>query len=252
MMQESGHDSDHDGRPESVRANAETGDAIGGDDSRSPTAPLPGAELQERSRPASTTRPSLAASLSDLYDEVREVAARLLAAERTRDLGATSLVHEVYLRWSKSPSLQFLSRPAFFALAAQELRRVLVERSRRRLRRERLSLGIRVVPGQHEPVDPAAPESIDVLDLDEALHRLESDAGERVARVVELRYFTGLSVAETAEALEVSESTVKSDWRYARAFLRRQLDAMDAAPVDSNDTDSGNRVPPVGNQETAG
>ena len=167
---------------------------------------------------------AIADSMPRFYEEVREVAARLMAAEPAAGRhDPTSLVHEVYLRWSKGTALRYLSRAAFFSLAARELRRVIVERARKRHRRRELS----VVLHQGTAEDIAGPDRIDLLDLDAALERLEARGDGRVARVVELRFLVGLTVAETAEALRISPATVKEDWSFGRAFLRDQLERGD-------------------------
>lgn len=167
-------------------------------------------------------RTPLADSIPRFYEEIREVAARLLASE-SHGQDATSLVHEVYVRWSGSTSLRDMGRSAFFALAGRELRRVIVERARKRRRRAALTVAM---PARDD--DTTSPvDRIDLLDLDAALTRLESRGDGRVARVVELRFLVGLTVQETAEALTISPATVKDDWAFGRAFLRDQLDCDD-------------------------
>lgn len=158
-----------------------------------------------------------------VYDELRLVAARSLQREQDgHTLQPTALVHEAYLRLVDQRSANFENRRHFFAVAATLMRRILVDHARRAHASKR---GFRtVVPMQDYMDAPAqAPEMHELLEVDEAIQRLaERDA--RQAQIVELRYFAGLSVEETAAVLNVSERTVKRDWAVARAFLHRALD----------------------------
>jgi RNA polymerase sigma factor (TIGR02999 family) len=161
-----------------------------------------------------------------IYDELRVMAHRHIARER-RDatLQTTELVHEAYLRLVDETQVTRRGRAYFFAAAAQAMRRVLVDRARRRSAAKR---------GGPPPLGAAAPIDVEetggaidafaaeLLDLDAALERLAA-LDPRQARVVECRYFAGLSVEETAEALGVSPRTVKSDWAVARAWLYAAL-----------------------------
>jgi RNA polymerase sigma factor (TIGR02999 family) len=153
-----------------------------------------------------------------LYAELRRQAGRYMRRERRHhSLQPTGLVHEAYLRLAGSPELAWHSRAQFFAIAARVMRQVLVDHARRRRAAKRE--GCRVTLTE-EAAPAAAP--LDVLDLEEALTELaELDA--RQARVVELRYFAGLAVEETAEALGLSARTVKREWQTARAWLQRRL-----------------------------
>lgn len=158
-----------------------------------------------------------------LYDELRDMAHRQLAAEhRPPTLDTTALVHEAYLRLVDSERVTRRGRAYFFGAASRAMRRVLVDRARRRKaakrggERERVSLS---------HVDPDLDEfAAELLDLDAALGELEA-MEPRQARVVECRFFAGLSVAETSRALDVSERTVKYDWAMARAWLHRRLES---------------------------
>jgi RNA polymerase sigma factor (TIGR02999 family) len=152
-----------------------------------------------------------------VYDELRRLAHRQLGNEMgERTLDTTDLVHEAYLRLVDESLVTQRGRAYFFAAAAQAMRRVLVDRARRR--------GAAKRGGHQGPLTlEEATISVDVfadqlVALDEALERLAT-LSPRQARVVECRYFGGLSVEETAEALEVSPRTVKSDWAMARAWL---------------------------------
>jgi RNA polymerase sigma factor (TIGR02999 family) len=156
-----------------------------------------------------------------VYDELRNMAARSLRAERPgHTLQPTALVHEAFLRLVDQRAANFDSRRHFFAVAATLMRRILVDHARRTHADKR---GFRVLVPMQDHMDAAAEEPVELLEVDEALQQLAAlDA--RQAQVVELRYFAGLSVEETAEVLGVSERTVKRDWAVARAFLHRALD----------------------------
>lgn len=156
-----------------------------------------------------------------VYDELRRVAARSLQREQDgHTLQPTALVHEAYLRLVDQRSANFESRRHFFAVSATLMRRILVDHARRAKAEKR---GFRTVVPMQDYMDAPTPESHEILEIDEAIQKLaELDA--RQAQIVELRYFAGLSVEETAAVLKVSERTVKRDWAVARAFLHRALD----------------------------
>ncbi len=160
-----------------------------------------------------------------VYEELRRLAARRLAREKPQTLQATDLVHEAYLRLvgdgqNESNHQGWDSRGHFFGAAAEAMRRILTDRARRRGRlkhgggRERFSL--------QEGDAAAESPGIDVLALDEALTKLAA-VSERQARVTELRFFGGLTIAETAHVLGVGTTTVEDDWHLARAWLGREL-----------------------------
>ena len=157
-----------------------------------------------------------------LYGELREIARREMAAERVdHTLQPTALVHEAYLRLGGGETPSFENREHFFAAAATAIRRVLVDHARNRAR-ERRGGNLERVP--FDKVQPAAPiPSEGLLDLDEALVRL-SVFDPVKARIVELRFFAGLKVEELARVLGASESTIRREWRAARAWLRGELD----------------------------
>jgi RNA polymerase sigma-70 factor, ECF subfamily len=165
--------------------------------------------------------PAGSAAVALLYDELRELAHRQLAREGgSPTLQTTELVHEAYLRLADDDRVSARGRAYFFAAAAQAMRRVLVDAARRSGAARRGGDLARVTLGEeHAAVDAYAS---DLLDLDRALDELESDS-PRLARVVELRFFGGLSVEETAEAIGVSPRTVKGDWALARAWLHEAL-----------------------------
>jgi RNA polymerase sigma factor (TIGR02999 family) len=161
-----------------------------------------------------------------VYDELRRIAARAMRGERPdHTLCATALVNEAWLELSKLTRMQWQNRSHFLAIAAQAMRRVLIDYAvaRRRLKR---GGGQTIQPLDADAVAVAVVEAQadDVLALDEALERLAA-LNERHARIVECRFFGGMSVEETAEALDISPATVKRDWALARAWLNRELHA---------------------------
>jgi RNA polymerase sigma factor (TIGR02999 family) len=159
-----------------------------------------------------------------VYDELHRMAARYVVGERTAmSLQATALVNEVCLRLLGWDSVHWKNRRHFFGVSAQMMRRVLVDIARRR-RAERRG-GERAVRVPLDGIDVAASEpGADLLAVDAALQALALE-DPRKAQVVELRFFGGLSVDETAEALGVSARTVQADWAFARAWLYRALTA---------------------------
>lgn len=156
-----------------------------------------------------------------VYDELHQLAARYMRRERRgQTLQTTALVHEAYVRLVKQRHLAWDNRGHFMAIAANLMRQILVERARARQTLKRGGAPIRIT--YDESMAAAADRSVDLLALDEALARLESiDPGR--ARIVELRFFGGLTVEETAQALGISPATVKRQWSVARAWLYREL-----------------------------
>lgn len=169
-----------------------------------------------------------------LYDELRDMAHRRLAAEgRNPSLDTTALVHEAYLRLVDGDRVARKGRAYFFGAASRAMRRVLVDRARRRRAQKRGGDRERVSLGDVDPeVDTFAAE---LLDLDAALEDLE-EMEARQARVVECRFFAGMTVDETADALDVSARTVKYDWAMARAWLHRRLAPTGSDAPTSNGT----------------
>lgn len=159
------------------------------------------------------------------YDELRAVARRILG-NRAEDgsLRPTALVHEAWLRISADDAVARENRRAFFFAAARAMRDALVEAARRRARPKRGGGLRRVDLDEIDAAVDAPPGTL--LDVDAALERLGERDG-RLRRLVELRFFAGLGVEEAAEVLEVSLSTAERDWRFARAWLRRELRAAD-------------------------
>jgi RNA polymerase sigma factor (TIGR02999 family) len=167
--------------------------------------------------------PDVAGLVEDVYTELRRVAGRYVRRERAQTVQATELVHEAYLRLARDKPRQWQNRAHFVAIAAIAMRRLLVERARRRGADKRG--GQRVQVTLDERLLAADPDtSPDLVALDRALARL-ADLDPQQARIVELRYFGGLSVEETAEAIGVSPATVKRHWTMAKAWLLRELEA---------------------------
>jgi RNA polymerase sigma factor (TIGR02999 family) len=159
--------------------------------------------------------------LAMVYDELRGIAGRQLRLERPEHtLSPTALVHEAYLKLNRLDRLDWQNRAHFFAIAAGVMRRVLVDHA---VARKRLKRGGGIAP---LPLDEAlqVPDVTlaQVLVLDDLLTTLEARE-PRHARIVELRFFAGLTIEETALALEISPATVKRDWVLLRAWLRREL-----------------------------
>ena len=156
-----------------------------------------------------------------VYDELRTLAAAHLRRERSdHTLQPTALVNEAYLRLVGAHHPPWQDRGHFFRAAAEAMRRILIEHARKRSRQKRGGGRVRVSLSDVGPASWDEPEH--VLALDEALRRLE-EQDPRSAEVVQLRYFGGLSVQETAEALGLSERTVKREWTFARAWLHDAL-----------------------------
>lgn len=162
-----------------------------------------------------------------VYEQLRAMAHRQLAREHgARTLQTTALVHEAYLKVADDTGVTRRGQSYFFAAAARAMRQVLVDRARRRLAQKRGGDAERVTLGDASPA--ADGFAAEVLDLDGALAAL-AERNDRHARVVECRFFGGLSIDETADALGVSPRTVKRDWTLARAWLYETLHGSDAA-----------------------
>ena len=156
--------------------------------------------------------------VSLVYDELHRIAAASLRGESAgHTLKPTELVNEFYLRIFAPGSIRLLDRKHLFAIAARQMRRILVDHARSRDAQKR---GLLL---ELDHVGEPGVKPTDLLEVDEALSRL-SELDERAAQVVELRYFAGTTEQETAEALDISINTVKRDWDFARAWLYRALD----------------------------
>ncbi|MHC4093822.1 MAG: sigma-70 family RNA polymerase sigma factor [Planctomycetota bacterium] len=157
-----------------------------------------------------------------VYDELRGLAQRCMQQERAaHTFQATALVHEAYIRLIDQSRVDWKGRAHFFSVAAEMIRRVLVDHARQHHAAKRGG-GARKV-SLTDSVGALEDPEIDLIALDEVLQEL-GRLNERHGKVVELRFFGGLSVEETAHVLEVSPQTVRSDWRMARAWLRQRLE----------------------------
>ena len=159
--------------------------------------------------------------VSSMYPELRRIARQQLRGHRPdHSLESTALAHEAYLKLLRSGGIQCENRVHFLALCAQITRRILVDHARGRASMKRGGQTVRIT--LHDDVRDAAAEGVATLALNDALESL-TKIDPRKARVVELRYFGGLSLEETAEVLGISPETVKRDWRMARAYLFGEL-----------------------------
>jgi RNA polymerase sigma factor (TIGR02999 family) len=183
--------------------------------------PAPGAITQLIEQARGGDRQALEQVVPLVYAELRRIAARYLRRERAgHSLQATALVHDAYLRLLKDEDLSFQNRAHFLGIAARSMRQILVEHARARDAAKRGGERRRVT--LDESVAAGEPRDIDLLALDAALERL-AERDPQHARIVELRFFGGLTNEETAEALDVSPATVKRAWAVARAWLFREL-----------------------------
>lgn len=158
-----------------------------------------------------------------VYDELRRIAARKLRSERDgHTLCTTALVHEAWLELTKLTRIEWQNRAHFLATAAQAMRRILIDYAVARRRQKRGGGHAIASLDEGNALAIAASRSDELLELDEALDRLRS-MSERQARIVECRFYGGMSVEETAEALNVSPATVKREWATSRAWLNREL-----------------------------
>ena len=156
-----------------------------------------------------------------VQDELRRIARRRMAGERVgHSLQPTALVNEAYLRLMELKRVGWQDRAHFFAMAASVMRRILVDAARAK-RHQKRGGGAELVPFI-ESRTPGRDPGYDVIALDDALDAL-AKFDERKSRVVELRYFAGLTVQETAEALDVSRDTVMRDWQFSRDWLKREI-----------------------------
>jgi RNA polymerase sigma factor (TIGR02999 family) len=155
-----------------------------------------------------------------VHQELQRIARNCMRGERAHhSLQATALVHEAYLRLVDAQHVNWQNRAHFLAMAARLMRRILVDIARKRRFQKRGGDAMRV---SLDAALPTSEKGQDLVALDDALHAL-AKLSERKSRVVELRFFGGLSVAETAAVLDVSPQTVMRDWKLARAWLRREL-----------------------------
>lgn len=156
-----------------------------------------------------------------VYNELRRQAARYLRKERDdHTLQTTALIHEAYLKLVDQRDVRWQNRAHFFAVAAQMMRRILVDYARAKHREKRG--GGANLPLEEAMTIAVEEKPVDLIALDEALDRL-AEIDDRQARVVELRYFADLSLEETADALNVSRATAAREWSVARAWLHREM-----------------------------
>ena len=156
-----------------------------------------------------------------VYDELHRQAANYLRRELPgHTLQTTALIHEAYLRLMNQENIEWQDRAHFYAIAARLMRQILIDHARKRRATKRGGSDIKVPLGEAMVISPE--RGVDLVALDEALTRLATIDPQQ-SRIVELRYFSGLSVEETAEVLAVSSRTVKRDWNVAKAWLRQQI-----------------------------
>lgn len=164
---------------------------------------------------------ALDALLPLVYEELRKQAARYLRHERPgHTLQTTALIHEAYLKLVDQKNVHWQNRAHFFGIAAQLMRRILVDHARTKKRAKRGGSDIRVSFNDANLMGQA--RDLDIVALDEALTRL-AQLDEQQSRIVELRFFSGLTVEETAAILAISPATVKRDWSMAKAWLHREI-----------------------------
>jgi RNA polymerase sigma factor (TIGR02999 family) len=160
--------------------------------------------------------------VSLVYEELRRLASVVRKNEASATINSTALVHEAWLKLKDSPRLSATSLPHFKAIAANAMRQVLVDQARRRNARKRGGAGVAVFLTLGDFSEEMASGDEELIALDEALEQLAA-LNPRQARMVELRFFGGLNVAETAASLGVSESAVERDWRAAKAWLASRI-----------------------------
>jgi RNA polymerase sigma factor (TIGR02999 family) len=169
---------------------------------------------------------ALEALLPLVYDELRRLASHYLRAERSdHTLQSTALVHEAYLRLAAQKPLQLQDRAHFFGIAAHLMREILVDHARSR-RAAKRDFGYKIT--LDEKVAASREQNLDLLTLDAALNQLMHRDPQQ-GRIVEMRFFGGLSIEETSQVLGVSPATVKRDWVTARAWLHREMEGAPSA-----------------------
>jgi RNA polymerase sigma factor (TIGR02999 family) len=158
-----------------------------------------------------------------VYDELRRQAARYLRRERAgHTLQTTALIHEAYVRLVDQRRVQWQNRAHFFGIAGQMMRRILVDHARTKKRAKRGGSDVKISLADATVL--VQEQDLDVVALDEALTRL-AEIDEQQSKVVEFRFFSGLTVEETAEVMRISPATVKRDWSMAKAWLHREISA---------------------------
>ena len=174
--------------------------------------------LQEIGRGGNQSRVALDNLLPIVYDELRRLAASFLQREHAVSLQTTELVHEAYFKLTNQRSVDWQNRGQFFAIAAQAMRRLLIDSARQRKSLKRAGEKISLDDAPTIPVE----DDHNLIELDQALTELEQFDAQQ-CRIVELRYFAGLTIEEAAEVLHVSPSTVKREWEIARTWLYQRM-----------------------------
>src|SRR5204862_2929143 len=174
--------------------------------------------LQEVGRGGQESRAALDNLLPIVYDELRRLAASFLRREHAVSMQTTELVHEAYFKLMDQRTVDWENRGQFFAIAAQAMRRLLIDSARQRKSQKRSGEKISLDEAPTIPVE----DDQKLLELDQALSELEQ-FDEAQCRIVELRYFAGLTIEETAEVLRTSPSTVKREWEIARTWLYQRM-----------------------------
>lgn len=171
----------------------------------------------------SGNREALEDLLPLVYKELHRQASSFLRRERAgHTFQTTALIHETYLKLVDQRNVNWQSRTHFFAIAGTLMRRILVDHARSKKREKRGGEAIRLTLNEEAMNVATSEKSVDLMALDEALTRLEK-LDEQQSRIVELRYFSGLTLEETADTLNVSRTTVATDWAMAKAWLHREL-----------------------------
>lgn len=182
--------------------------------------------MQEQSHSGAVSM-DLSKIMPAVYDELRKLARRYMATERAvQTLQATALVNEAYLRLARERAHAWKNRAHFCAIAAHAMREILVEKARARAALKRGGSCVRVSFDNAIVAEKEA--SVDMLALNESLERL-AGLDPELARIVELRFFGGLTVEEAGEVLEVSPATVKRGWSMAKAWLKREMEKANAS-----------------------
>lgn len=174
--------------------------------------------LQEMGRGGSEGRAALDNLLPIVYDELRRLAASFLRREHAVSMQTTELVHEAYFKLTDQRKVDWENRGQFFAIAAQAMRRLLIDSARQR---KSLKRGGEKISLEEAPTLPVEDDQ-KLLELDHALSELE-EFDDQQCRIVELRYFAGLTIDETAAVLRISPSTVKREWEIARTWLYQRM-----------------------------
>lgn len=192
----------------------------------SPPKPRPAksAKSDKNEKPPS----DVAVLIEDVYAELRRLAGRYVQREQAKSIQATDLVHEAYLRLAKDKPRGFANRSHFIAIAAISMRRLLVERARARNAAKRGGAKHQVTLDDALLVGGDAESAVDIVAVDIALTKLAALDAQQ-ARIVELRFFAGMSVEETAEAIGISPATVKRHWTIAKAWLLREIEGAPAS-----------------------